>query len=58
MEIKECTCRNERWVLDGIAKLLYCTRETNNTLYVNNNNNNNKTQQTLTNPKHSTKKYL
>ena len=30
MGIKECTCIDEHWVVNGIVK--YCTPETNNTV--------------------------
>ena len=32
---KECPCREEPWVMSGIAKSLYCIHETNNALHVN-----------------------
>ena len=35
MGIKECTCRDEHWVLYGSVESLYCTPETDITLYVN-----------------------
>ena len=35
MGIKECTCCDEHQVLYGSVELLYCTPETNITLYVN-----------------------
>ena len=35
MGIKECTCCDEHWVLYGTVESLYCTFETNITLYVN-----------------------
>ena len=34
MMIKECTC-DGHWVIYGIVESLYCTPETNITLYVN-----------------------
>ena len=32
---KECPCREEPWVMSGIAKSLYCIHETNKALHVN-----------------------
>ena len=34
-EVMECTSLDECWVIHGIAESLYCTPETNVTLYVN-----------------------
>lgn len=34
MGIKECTCHDEQWVMDGSVESLYCTPETNRTLHV------------------------
>lgn len=33
--IKECTYHDEHWVKYGIIESIYCTAETNTTLYVN-----------------------
>ena len=35
MEIKECTCCDEHWVMYGSVESLYYTPESNITLYVN-----------------------
>lgn len=34
MVIKESTCRDEPWVLHGSVESLYCTPETNITVYI------------------------
>ena len=35
MEIKEYNCHDDHWVMYGIVESLYCTPETNITLFIN-----------------------